>query len=167
MTALTLIHVALSLVGIGSGLVVLFGLIGSKRLDGWTSTFLATTVATSVTGFFFPVSQFMPSHAIGILSLIALTIAIVGRYPRRLAGPWRKTYVIAAAIALYFNVFVLVVQLFRRVEPLKELAPTQTEPPFAVAQLVVLALFILLTISAARNFRGDQSLTTRAASSGR
>ena len=155
MDFLTLGHVALSLAGILAGLVVLFGLIGAKRLDGWTTVFLTTTIATSVTGFFFPVRHFMPSHAIGILSLMALGIAVVARYPRHMDGGWRRTYVISATVALYFNVFVLVVQLFRKVPALKELAPTQSEPPFLVAQLIVMAIFVVLTILAARNFHSD------------
>ncbi len=153
MEALTLVHVALSLLGIVSGLVVVYGLLASKGLDGWTATFLVTTIATSVTGFFFPVHQLLPSHVIGILSLIVLAIAVVARYTRRLSGGWRRTYVITAALALYLNVFVLLVQLFRRVPALKELAPTQSEPPFLIAQLAVLAVFVVLTVFAARNFR--------------
>src|SRR3989449_2048855 len=102
----TLVHVLISLVGIASGLVVVFGLLSGKRLDGWTALFLATTVATSVTGFFFPVHQFMPSHAVGIISLLMLAFAIYGRYGRRLAGPWRSVYVVTAMVALYLNVFV-------------------------------------------------------------
>src|SRR5579863_4876672 len=105
----TLVHVVMSLVGIGSGLVVLFGLLSGKRLAGWTGLFLATTVATSVTGFGFPVAHFLPSHGVGILSLIALAIAITALYKFQLAGAWRRTYVICSAAALYFNCFVLVV----------------------------------------------------------
>src|SRR6266404_2107877 len=124
----TLIHVAISLVGIFSGFVVLLGLLSGKRLDGWTALFLTTTVATSVTGFFFPVHHFMPSHVVGIISLIVLAVAIYARYNRALAGGWRKTYVIGAVIALYLNVFVGIVQAFQKVPALKALAPTQTEP---------------------------------------
>ena len=149
----TLFHVALSLVGILAGVVVAFGWLGGKRLDGWTSLFLWTTVATSVTGFLFPVHHFMPSHALGILSLIALAIAIFARYPRSMAGHWRSTFVISAAIALYFNFFVLVVQLFEKVPALKALAPTQSEPPFKITQLIVLLAFVILTIAAVRRFR--------------
>jgi len=153
MDAFTLVHVALSLVGILSGLVVLFGLIGGKRLNGWTAVFLVTTIATSVTGFFFPFHGVTPGIVIGILSIIILAVAVVARYTRQMAGGWRKTYVITSAIALYFNVFVLVVQLFRRVPVLKELAPTQSEPPFVVTQLVVMVAFIALTVLAVKNFR--------------
>jgi hypothetical protein len=148
----TLVHVVLSLVGIGSGLVVLFGMLGAKRLDGWTALFLATTVLTSVTGFFFPVAGFLPSHAVGILSLVFLAAALVAFYVYRLAGAWRWIYVVGAVVALYFNVFVGVVQAFRKVSFLEPLAPTQSEPPFVVAQLVVLAIFIVLGVIAVRKF---------------
>ena len=154
MTTLTLVHVVLSLAGIASGLVVLFGLIASKRLDGWTTVFLTTTIATSVTGFVFPIHEFTPGIAIGILSLIILAIAVVARYVQHFAGVWRTTYVITATIALYLNIFVLIVQLFRKVPALTELAPTQSEPPFAVAQGVVFATFVVLGIFAVRKFRG-------------
>lgn len=154
----TFIHVLISLVGIGSGLIVLFGLLVGKRLDGWTALFLVTTVATSVGGFGFPVEHIMPSHIVGILSLIALAIAIVARYARHLAGGWRRTYVITAAIALYFNVFVLVVQSFEKVPSLKALAPTQKEPPFLIAQLVVMAIFIVLTVLAVKRFHEDPAI---------
>jgi YD repeat-containing protein len=152
LTAFTIFHVLVSLIGIASGLVVMLGLLTSRRLDSWTAWFLVTTVATSATGFLFPVEHFMPSHAIGILSLIVLGFAILARYKHRLAGAWRKTYVITATIALYFNVFVLVVQMFRRVPFLEALAPTQSEPPFAIAQLAVLVLFIVLGTRAVMKF---------------
>jgi hypothetical protein len=149
----TVAHVVLSLIGIGSGFVVVSGFLRAKRLDTWTAVFLATTVATSVTGFFFPVDHFLPSHAVGIVSLLVLAAAVVARYPRRLAGAWGRTYVISAVIALYLNVFVLVVQLFQKVPALKELAPTQSEPPFLVAQLAVMALFVAIAIASAARFR--------------
>jgi hypothetical protein len=148
----TLAHVVLSLVGIASGLIVLFGMIGAKRLDGWTALFLATTVLTSVTGFLFPVAGFMPSHAVGIISLVVLAAALVALYVQRLAGSWRWIYVVGAVVALYLNVFVAVVQAFRKLSFLEPLAPTQSEPPFLVAQLVVMAIFIVLGILAVRRF---------------
>jgi hypothetical protein len=148
----TLVHVVLSLVGIGSGLIVVFGMLGAKRLDGWTALFLATTVLTSVTGFFFPVTGFLPSHAVGILSLVFLAAALLAFYVYRLAGAWRWIYVVGAVVALYFNVFVGVVQAFRKVSFLEPLAPTQSEPPFLVAQLVVMAIFIVLGVLAVRRF---------------
>jgi hypothetical protein len=155
LAAFTLFHVVLSLVGIGSGFVVVYGLLTSKRFDGWTALFLATTVATSVTGFLFPVHHFLPSHGVGIVSLIVLTFAILARYRFRLEGGWRRTYAITAVVVLYFNVFVLVAQLFMKVPALKELAPTQSEPPFAVAQLAVLLLFTALAIRAAMKFHAE------------
>jgi hypothetical protein len=160
MTALTLIHVAISLAGIFSGLIVLLGLLTGKRLDGWTGFFLTTTVLTSVTGFFFPVQHFMPSHAVGILSLTVLAVAIYARYGRHLAGAWRKTYVICAVMALYLNVFVAIVQAFRKVPALKELAPTQSEPPFKMTQLVFLALFLVFAVAGSVQFREERALSS-------
>ena len=151
--AFTLFHVVLSLIGIGSGLVVLAGFLNAKLLNRWTALFLATTVLTSVTGFLFPFHEFLPSHGVAIVSLIVLAIAIAALYGRHLAGAWRKAYVITAMLALYLNVFVLVVQLFRRVPALKAAAPTQSEPPFVAAQVAVLIVFTLLTVFAARKFR--------------
>jgi hypothetical protein len=149
----TIIHTLISLVGIFTGLVVLFGLLAGKRLDGWTKWFLITTVLTSVTGFFFPFHGFTPAHGVGIISLIVLAVAIFARYPRHLAGHWRWIYVVTAVIALYFNVFVGVVQAFLKIPALHAMAPTQTEPPFKLTQLVVLAIFVLLGIIAAIRFR--------------
>ena len=159
MTTFTFVHVLLSLIGIFSGFVVVFGLLVAKRLDGWTTLFLASTVLTSVTGFLFPFHGFLPSHGVGILSLLALAIAIFARYGRHLAGLWRRTYVITAVIALYLNVFVLIVQLFQKVPALKAIAPTQSEAPFKVTQLVALVLFVVLGGSAAIRFRSEQPRT--------
>jgi hypothetical protein len=151
----TFVHVLISLAGIGSGFAVLYGLLTGRRLDGWTAVFLATTVATSVTGFGFPFHELLPPHKVGILSLAVLAVAIYARYPAHLAGPWRRVYVIGAALALYLNVFVLVVQAFLKVPVLNAMAPKQTEPPFLVAQGVVLALFVALGAAAAVRFRTD------------
>jgi hypothetical protein len=148
----THVHVAISLAAILSGLVVLLGLLTGRRLDHWTSFFLLTTVATSVTGFFFPFHGFTPAIGVGIISLIVLAVAIVARYPRHLAGSWRVLYVIGATLALYLNVFVLIVQLFQNVPALESMAPTQSEPPFLVAQLAALILFVVLGILAAIRF---------------
>ena len=156
MTTFTFVHVLLSLIGIFSGFVVVFGLLVAKRLDGWTTLFLASTVLTSVTGFLFPFHGFLPSHGVGILSMLALAIAIFARYGRHLAGLWRRTYTITAVIALYLNVFVLIVQLFQKVPALKAIAPTQSEAPFKVTQLVALVLFVVLGGSAAIRFRSEQ-----------
>src|SRR5436190_16597222 len=122
MDTFTLVHVIISLIGIGSGLVVMIGLLTGRQLNGWTALFLASTVATSVTGFFFPFHGFTPAIAVGILSLFLLAVAIFARYGRRLAGAWRWIYVVTAMVALYLNVFVLIVQLFQKVPALKALA---------------------------------------------
>jgi hypothetical protein len=160
----TFVHVLISLAGIGSGFIVLYGLLVGKRLDGWTALFLATTVATSVTGFGFPFDHLLPSHIVGIISLVALAVAIVARYALHMAGAWRRTYVISSVIALYLNVFVLVVQCFEKVSTLKALAPTQKEPSFVVTQVVVMALFVVFAIFAAKRFReGPASPLARAA----
>ena len=144
----TFLHVLISLIGIGSGLVLMFGFITGKRLDNLTAVFLTTTVLTSVTGFGFPFDHLLPSHILGIISLVVLAIAIPARYVFNLADSLRWIYVVGASMALYLNVFVLIAQLFMKVPALKALAPTQSEPPFLVAQLLVL----LGTILAAKRF---------------
>jgi hypothetical protein len=125
----------------------------ADRLNGWTALFLITTILTSVTGFLFPFHKFLPSHGVGTISLIVLAIAIVARYMRHMAGAWQKVYVITAMIALYLNVFVLVAQLFMKVPALKAMAATGSGPPFLISQIVVMALFIVLTIVAVKRFR--------------
>src|SRR5215469_8762660 len=147
----TLIHVLISLVGIASGLIVLYGFLTNKRLDAWTAVFLLTTALTSLTGFLFPFTAATPAIKLGIISLVVLAIAIVTRYVLHLT--WKKTYVIAACTALYFNVFVLVVQSFEKVPSLKAIAPTQKEAPFAVAQIALLLLFVVLTAFSVKRFR--------------
>ena len=156
-SAFTIVHVIISLLGIVCGFVVVTGLLTSKRLDRWTAVFLWTTVATSVTGFFIPAKGFLTSHAVGILSLLILPFAFIARYRRNLAGSWRWIYVVTAMVALYFNVFVLVVQLFLHVPVIHALAPTQAEPPFKVTQLIVLVLFVGLTIAAVLRFHTEAS----------
>ena len=160
MTTFTFVHVVLSLIGIFSGFVVVFGLLAGKRLDGWTALFLVSTVATSVTGFLFPFHRFLPSHGVGILSLLVLAIAILARYPLHLAGAWRRIYAVTAVISLYLNVFVLIAQAFQKVPGLKAMAPTQSEPPFVIAQLVVLALFVALATVATKRFAHAPLRTT-------
>lgn len=154
MTLFTVVHVLISLVGIVSGFVVVAGMIANKPLPGWTSVFLATTVATSVTGFMFPVHHFMPSHGVGIVSLIVLTFTLLARYLFKLEGGWRKIYAVTAVVALYLNTFVLVVQSFLKIPALHALAPNGNERPFAVAQGAVLVVFVALGIFAARKFKG-------------
>ena len=149
------IHVIISLIGIGSGLVVLAGLLANKVLDRWTAIFLTTTALTSVTGFLFPFKEVTPGIVLGVLSMIALALAVVARYVRHLAGAWRRTYVISSVVSLYFNIFVLVVQSFEKVPALHALAPTGKEAPFAIAQLILLAAFVVLGTMASKKFRGQ------------
>ncbi len=153
----TLFHVAISLVAIASGFVVIFGLLGNRTYAGTTSFFLATTALTSITGFLFPFHGITPGIVLGILSVITLAIAYWARRQWKAAQRLRRTYLVTMVIALYFNVFVLVVQSFEKVPALKALAPTQKEPPFQVTQLVVLLLFIALGIFSVRRFRGDEA----------
>jgi hypothetical protein len=152
MSPLLFLHVVLSLIGIAAGIVVLYGLLTGKPHGGWTALFLVTTVLTSVTGFPLPATQILPSHIVGVLSLVLLAVAIAALYVYRLAGAWRWIYVASAVTALYFNVFVGVVQSFQKLAFLKPLAPTQSEAPFLIAQLLVLALFIVLGVVAAKRF---------------
>jgi hypothetical protein len=155
LSTFTIVHVLLSLIGIGSGLLVVYGLLLGRRFDGATAIFLATTVLTSLTGFLFPFERLLPSHILGIISLVVLAIAILARYVRHLAGAWRSTYAVSAVLALYLNVFVLVAQIFMKVPAAHALAPTQKEPPFFVAQLLVMAVFVVFGIFAVKKFRAD------------
>ncbi len=158
-TTFTLIHVVLSLVGIIAGLVVAGGLAGGRRLDRWALVFLVTTIATSVTGFGFPFVKFLPSHAVGIVSLVVLAVVIVAQYAKQFAGAWRRVYAVGVVLATYLNAFVLVTQLFLRLPALIVAAPHQSEPPFALAQGLVLALFIWLAVAADKGFRAEPAGT--------
>jgi len=149
----TLVHVLISLIGIGSGLIALYGLLNGKLLAGWTPLFLVSTILTSVTGFLFPVEHLLPSHKVGIISLVVLAIAIAALYLFHLAGKWRAIYVISALMALYLNCFVAVVQSFLKIPALHAMAPNGNEPPFLVAQTIVLLIFIALGIFATKRFR--------------
>ena len=148
----TQVHVIISLIAIVTGLVVLCGMLAARPCEGWTAIFLITTVLTSVTGFFFPRDQILPSHVVGVISLVVLAIALVALYVQRLRGSWRWLYVGGAVLALYLNVFVLVAQSFLKVPFLNRLAPTQSEAPFVIAQLIVLAIFIALGVRAVKRF---------------
>jgi len=150
----TLLHVLISLVGIGSGLIVAFGFLNGKLFSGWNHLFLTTTVLTSVTGFLFPVEHILPSHKVGTISLAILAIAIAALYLFHLARRWRAIYVVTAIMALYLNCFVGVVQSFLKVPALHAMAPTGTEPPFLFAQIIVLILFVVLGVLATKRFRG-------------
>src|SRR5947207_236516 len=148
----TFVHVVISLIGIFTGFIVVWGMLAGKRLNAITGIFLVATVATSVTGFGFPIDHFGPPHIVGVISLVVLTIALFARYGFHLRGAWRWIYVITSVTALYLNVFVGIVQAFQKVPALKALAPTQAEPPFAIAQLAALILFILIAVFASRRF---------------
>lgn len=154
----TIFHTVLSLVGIATGFAVLFGLLARQRCDGGTKWFLITTAATTLTGFFFPFHGLTPAIVLGILSTIVLAVTIYARYAKHLAGAWRWIYVVSALVALYFNVFVLIAQSFQKVPALHALAPTQTEPPFAIAQLIALVLFVILIIVGVIRFRVEPIL---------
>jgi hypothetical protein len=138
----TLIHVIISLIGIGSGLIVLFGMFGGKQFDGLTALFLVTTALTSLTGLGFPFEHITPGIILAILSLLILALTIPARYSFRMAGKWRAIYVVTAVIALYFNCVALVGQSFLKIPALHALAPTGHEPPFAIAEGILLVLFI-------------------------
>jgi hypothetical protein len=146
-------HVIVSLIGIVSGLIVAYGLVTGRPLPAWTALFLVTTILTSATGFPLAPYGFDPPRALGIISLVLLALAVLALYPLRLAGPWRWIYVVTATAALYFNVFVGIVQAFGKLPPLQALAPTQTEGPFVVAQLVALVAFIAIGWWAVRTFQ--------------
>jgi hypothetical protein len=151
----TTVHVIISLIGILSGFIVLYGLFSVRKLGIWTALFLATTVLTSVTGFFFPATTVLPSHIVGVISLVVLAVAIFALYVRHLAGPWRWIYVLTALTALYLNAFVGVVQAFQKVTFLKPLAPTQSELPFVVAQVGLMLVFIGIGILTVRKYHPE------------
>jgi hypothetical protein len=151
--ALTLFHTAISLVGIFSGLGVLALMMEGRDRPSWTTVFLITTVLTSVTGYFFPFTRLLPSHVVGAVSLVVLAVVLYARYVRAEQGRWARVFVVGSVLALWLNVFVLVAQLFAKVPALHDLAPTQTEPPFGVTQLVVLAVFVMLGLRAMKRAR--------------
>jgi hypothetical protein len=155
LSTFTTVHVIISLIGIVSGILVMFGMLGSNRTPGMTAIFLLFTILTSATGFLFPFEKLLPSHMIGILSLVLLAIACIALYGMKLSGPWRWIYVLTALLSLYFNVFVLVIQSFLKVPALTAVAPGNppSGPVFAVVQGIVLVFFVLMIIGAIRRFR--------------
>lgn len=153
LTLLTYIHTGLSIVALGAGIPVALGLLRTGATKFWTVVFLVTTVLTSVTAFLFPFSRFGDSHWVGLISLVVLAAAIAAQYLFKYRGRWRAVYAVAALLAFYLNVFVLVAQLFKKVPALHALAPTLMEPPFAIAQVIVLAFFAWLIWKAARAFK--------------
>ena len=153
MAAYTLFHTALSLVALFAGYLMAGGMLAGKRLDGSIALFLVTTIATNLTAFGFPAEHVLPSHIVAALSLVLLAVAVVARYVKGLAGSWRAIFVVTALASLYFNVFVLIVQLFLKIPVLHDFAPTQAEPPFAITQGVALIGSIALIVRALRTFR--------------
>jgi len=155
----TLLHVLISLGGIFLGLFISFGLLTARRFEGWTKSFLITSMLTSMTGFFFPFHGITPVVVVGVISLVLLALAFFARYKRDLVGGWRNTYVVNAVLALYLNVFVLIVQSFLKIPALRRIAPTQCDTPFKLTQLVVLVVFMLLAVVAAIRFRAERTLS--------
>jgi hypothetical protein len=153
----TFLHTAISLIGIATGLVALVGMLRGRLPRTWTWIFLFTTILTSITGYGFPVSGILPSHIVGAISLVILAIALYALYGKRLSGAWRWIYVVTAAAALYLNCFVGVVQIFQKWPWLHAYAPTQSEPPFQIAQLVTLALFVVAGFFAVRKFHPERA----------
>jgi hypothetical protein len=149
----TLVHVIISLVGIGSGIVVFLAMLARDRVAAWTALFLISTIVTSVSGFFFHSTAIGPPHVFGVISLVVLAAAVLARYIFALAGWWRLIFIVGAWIALYLNCVVAVIQFFQKFSFLQPLAPTQTEPPFLITQAVMLAIFVIVGIAAGIRFR--------------
>jgi hypothetical protein len=151
-------HTILSLIAILAGIFVMSALVKNRRPDMWTLIFLATMIATDVTGFFLPAPKLLPSHIVGVISLVLMAIAIAAQYAFHFAGAWRWIYAVTMGLAVYLNFFVLVTQLFLKVPAIHALAPNapdNPEPPFAIAQVIVLAIFIWLIWKSVKNFRGQ------------
>jgi hypothetical protein len=151
----TLLHTVISLIGIASGVVAVTGMLRANRLNGWTKLFLASTALTTVTGFMFPFIEILPSHIVGVISLLGLIVVGIALYVKQMRGAWRWIYVASAVFVLYLNTFVGVVQSFQKLSFLKPLAPTQAEAPFLIAQALVLLVFIVAGVRVARKFRPD------------
>ena len=149
----TLVHIAISMVAIALGFVVMYGMASSNRMPSLTLWFIIFTVATNVTGFLFPFTTLLPSHITGIISLVLLAIAVFALYGQKLIGVWRSVYVVTALLALWFNVFVFIIQLFVKFPALQSLAPKQAEPPFLVTQGVTFVFFVIMIAMALKKFR--------------
>ena len=162
--AFTLLHVVISLIALASGFVVLYGLLSAKKFDRWTLLFLSSMILTDITGYCFPTAHLLPSQIVGAISLLALALAIGARYRLHFRGRARLTYVIAIVLAVYLDAFVAVFQAFLKIPFVKSLAPTQSEPPFAIAQGVLLLLFIAIGVAAAKKFRIEEKPMAAAAS---
>lgn len=151
----TLVHILISLAGIASGFGVLAGLLSQKLFRRWIAVYLVTTIATSITGFFLPFNGITPAVIVSIISLVVLALAVYALYGQKLNGWWRSIFILTSVFALYLNCFVLIVQTFQKNPALAAIAPTQTEPPFAISQLALLIAFIVLGITALRRFRNE------------
>ena len=145
------LHVTLSLLGIVSGLAVAATLLRGRYPVAVTAIFLASTILTSATGFPLPPYGFDPPRVVGTLSLVLLALAVLGLYAYKLAGWWRSIYIGTAMAALYLNCFVAVIQSFQKIPAINALAPTQTEAPFVIAQVVLLLAFVAIGVAAIRH----------------
>jgi len=163
LAAFTWFHTALSLVQLVSGIVVVIALVGGRSGGAWLWIYLVSAIATSATGFAFPVDKFLPSHAFGIISLVLLLLVILARYAFHLAGAWRWIYAIGLVITVYLDAFVAIVQAFLKIPALHAFAPTGSEPPFAVAQIILLVIFVVLAIMAVRKFHPGPALGAQGA----
>jgi hypothetical protein len=148
----TFLHVVISLVGIMTGFILVALMLSNAPIAGWNGFFLISTILTSITGFLFPFEAFSRPHAVGLISLIALAIALFAIYGRKLFGIWRPIYVVSAVLALYLNVFVAIAQSFQKFAYLHQFAPTGSEPAFVVTQTCVLILFVIVGIAATRRY---------------
>jgi hypothetical protein len=153
LSTFTTLHVILCFVAIGSGVIVIAGLLRSKRLEGWIAVYLVSALAASASGFGFPFEKILPSHILGVISLVVLILATVARYLFHLAGAWRWVFSVGVVLGVYFQIFVAIAQLFQKVPSFQMLAPTQSEPPFAIAQGIALGVFVALAIPGAIKFR--------------
>ena len=153
LAAFTTLHTIIALIGIVSGVIAVTRMLSVRRLNGWTTLFLLSTALTTITGFFFPFTEVLPSHIVGVISLVALCFVFVARYVKDMEGGWRVTYIAGAVFVLYLNTVVGVVQSFQKLSFLKPLAPTQAEPPFLIAQGIVLLVFVVAFFAVSRKFR--------------
>jgi len=141
-------HVLISLVAMLAGVALLYRLLAGGPIGTATAVFLATMILTDLTGFPLSPFGFDPPRVVGVLSLLLLAASIVAFYVFRPVGVWRWIFCATTVAAFYLDVFVGVVQSFEKVSFLHALAPTQSEPPFVAAQVIVLIGFVALGIAA-------------------
>lgn len=145
-------HVLISVAAIASGILVVWGLLSSSGMSTLTAVFLLTTLLTNLTGFLFPFKSFTPAIGVGIVGTVIMAICLAARYLKQMENGWRGVYVVTAVLSLYFNLFVLVVQLFQKVPEFNAYAPTGSEPPFAIVQGLVLLACLVAGFLAFRRF---------------